>query len=80
MEPFVYEFYHEGFFGYSLEQDFQYYSFWHFLPMILLGLAIFLTYRYREKIKAALAETVETVEETAVSDVAETEETPNFEE
>ena len=52
MEPFVFEFYHEGFFGYSLEQDFQYYSFWHFLPMILLGLAIFLTYRYREKIAA----------------------------
>lgn len=46
----IYEFYHEGFFGYSLEQDFFYWSFWHFLPIIVLGLAIFFTYKYRNKI------------------------------
>jgi hypothetical integral membrane protein (TIGR02206 family) len=49
---FVYEFYHKGSFGYSLEQDFTYFSFWHFLPIIVLCLAIYLTYRYREKLKA----------------------------
>lgn len=50
MDNFVYEFYHEGFFGYSLEQDFSYFSFWHFLPIILLGAAIWLTWKYREKL------------------------------
>ncbi len=47
---FQYEFYHKGFFGYSLEQDFTYFSFWHFLPIILLGAAIWLTWKYREKL------------------------------
>lgn len=50
MGDFVYEFFHEGFFGYSLEQDFYYWSFWHFLPIICLGLAVFFTYKYRAKI------------------------------
>lgn len=30
---FVYEFYSEGFFGYSQTKDFYYFSFWHFLPL-----------------------------------------------
>ncbi|MBQ7923744.1 MAG: TIGR02206 family membrane protein [Clostridia bacterium] len=47
----VYEYYHEGFFGYSLEKDFNYWSLAHFLPIILLCVGIWLTYRYREKIK-----------------------------
>ena len=47
---FVYEFFHEGFFGYSMEQDFYDWSIWHILPLLLLGVAIFLTYRYREKL------------------------------
>ena len=50
-EEFVYKFNNEGFFGYSLEQDFFDFSFWHFLPIIILCAAIFFTYRYREKIK-----------------------------
>lgn len=47
---FEYVFNHEGFFGYSLEQDFFEFSFAHFAPIILLCLAIYLTYRFREKI------------------------------
>lgn len=53
---FVYEFYHEGFFGYSLEQDFSYFSFWHFFPILLLCLAIYLTYRYRNHLKTLKGE------------------------
>ncbi len=47
---FVYEFHSEGFFGYSQTKDFYYFSFWHFLPIILLVVAILLVYRYRERI------------------------------
>lgn len=47
---FVYHFFNEGFFGYSMEQDFYDWSIWHILPLLLLGVAIFLTYRYREKL------------------------------
>ena len=49
---FDYQFFYEGFFGYSLEQDFSYWSIWHFLPILLLGVAIYLTYRYRDKLRA----------------------------
>lgn len=49
---FKYEFYSEGFFGYSLEQDFHYWSPAHLLPIILLGLAIFLTFKYKDKIRS----------------------------
>lgn len=48
---FDYQFFSEGFFGYSQEQDFTYWSIWHFLPIILLGVAIYLTYRYRDKLR-----------------------------
>ena len=51
MEGFVYEYHHEGFFGYSLEPIFEYFSLAHFAPIILLGVAIFLAYRYRDKLK-----------------------------
>ena len=49
---FDYQFFYEGFFGYSLEEDFSYWSLAHFMPLILLGLAIFLVYRYREFFKS----------------------------
>ena len=47
---FVYKFNNEGFFGFSLTQDFYEWSFWHFLPIILLIGAIYLVYRYRTKL------------------------------
>ncbi|MBQ7314589.1 MAG: TIGR02206 family membrane protein [Clostridia bacterium] len=49
---FEYKFYNEGFFGYSTEQDFRYWSLAHFLPIILLGVAIFLTFKYKDKIRS----------------------------
>lgn len=45
------EFYKNGFFGYGEVGDFKTFSFWHFLPIILLIAAIILTYIYREKIR-----------------------------
>ncbi|MBQ3571379.1 MAG: TIGR02206 family membrane protein, partial [Clostridia bacterium] len=50
MTDFVYKFNHEGFFGFSLTKDFHEFSFAHFAPIILLCLALYFTYRYREKI------------------------------
>lgn len=47
----MYDFSGEGFFGYGEPGDFQYFSFWHFLPICLLIAAIFLTYKYRETIR-----------------------------
>lgn len=44
------QFYSEGFFGYGEKGDFHYFSFWHFLPIVLLIAGIVLTYIYREKI------------------------------
>ena len=44
-------FYKDGFFGYGEKGDFQTFSFFHFLPIILLIFAILLTYIYREKIR-----------------------------
>jgi hypothetical integral membrane protein (TIGR02206 family) len=49
-KPFEYEYYHEGFFGYSLEENFSYFSLAHILPILLLIGAIFLTYKYRAKL------------------------------
>ena len=46
-----YTFGSEGFFGYAPQKDFHYYSLAHFLPIILLGVAIYLTYRFRDKIR-----------------------------
>lgn len=47
-----YKYYHEGFFGYSLTPVFKEFSFWHFLPIVILGVAIWLVYRYRKQIAA----------------------------
>lgn len=48
---FQYEFYSEGFFGYSQDtSNFRYWSLAHFLPIILLGAMIYLTYKYRKQI------------------------------
>ena len=45
------EFFSEGFFGYGEKGDFTYFSFWHFLPIILLIAGIILTYKFRDKIR-----------------------------
>ncbi len=45
-------FYKDGFFGYGEPGDFTYFSFWHFLPIIILIASIILTYIYKDKIKA----------------------------
>lgn len=45
------EFYKDGFFGYGEKGDFTYFSFWHFLPIILLIGGIILTYFLKDKIK-----------------------------
>ena len=45
------EFYEDGFFGFGEKGDFKYFSFWHFLPIILLIAGIILTYIFREKIR-----------------------------
>ena len=44
-------FFSEGFFVYSTEQDFFMGSIWHILPIALMILAIILIYKFREKIK-----------------------------
>ena len=44
-------FYKDGFFGYGEKGDFTYFSFWHFLPIVLLIASIILTYIFRDKIK-----------------------------
>lgn len=45
------EFFSEGFFGYGEKGDFTYFSFWHFLPIIILIAGIILTYKFRDKIR-----------------------------
>ena len=47
-----YTYYHEGFFGYSLTQDFYDWSLAHLMPIFILIAAIVLVYIYREKIAA----------------------------
>jgi len=46
------EFYKDGFFGYGEKGDFQTFSFFHFLPIILLIAAIILTYIFKDKIRS----------------------------
>ncbi|MBR2496074.1 MAG: YwaF family protein, partial [Clostridia bacterium] len=48
MNDFIYEFSHEGFFGFSLTKDFHEFSFAHFAPIIVLCIALYATYRYRK--------------------------------
>lgn len=45
------EFFSDGFFGYGDKGNFQMFSFFHFLPVVLLIVAIILTYKFRENIK-----------------------------
>ncbi len=52
VNEYDFKYYHEGFFGYSLTQDFYEWSLAHFAPIILLIAAIVLVYIYREKIAA----------------------------
>lgn len=40
-------FFSDGFFGYGAHGDFKLFSIWHFLPLILFGVAIFLIWRFR---------------------------------
>lgn len=47
----MYRFYKDGFFGYGEPGDFQYWSLWHILPLLLLVLAVLLVYRYRNPLK-----------------------------
>lgn len=51
MGDFVYEYHNEGFFGYSETPVFKYFSPAHLLPILLLGIGIFLVYRYRERLR-----------------------------
>lgn len=45
------EFFSDGFFGYGEKGNFKFFSFWHFLPIIILIAGIILTYIFRDKIK-----------------------------
>ena len=47
----VIRFYNEGFFGYAPEKDFYLFSFWHFLPIILMIAAIVLIAVFKDKLK-----------------------------
>lgn len=53
MNLYEVQFFSEGFFGYGEKGDFHYFSFWHFLPIVLLIAGIVLTYRYRDRIRAS---------------------------
>ena len=44
-------FFSEGFFGYGEKGNFKYWSAAHFIPLIILGVGIYLIFRYREKIR-----------------------------
>ena len=47
----MYGFGSEGFFGYGEIGDFKYFSFWHFLPLILLAISIIYTYIRQDRIR-----------------------------
>ncbi len=44
-------FYKNGFFGFGEQGNFKYWSFAHFFPIALYGLAIYLVFRFREKLR-----------------------------
>lgn len=50
-------FFKEGFFGYSDETVFHLWSFWHFLPIVIMIVSIILIYKYRDKIRNSKYET-----------------------
>ncbi len=45
------EFYKEGFFGYGKDGDFKYWSLAHFVPIVVLVVAVCLIYRFRKNLK-----------------------------
>ena len=45
------KFYRNGFFGFSEKGSFKYWSFAHFFPIALYGLAIYFIFRYRKQLK-----------------------------
>ena len=47
----MYEFFSGGFFGYGEPGDFKYFSVAHFIPLILLGIAIVVTYYKQDSIR-----------------------------
>lgn len=51
-DTYDYKYYHEGFFGYSLEPVFEEFSLAHIVPILLLVGAILLVYRFRANIAA----------------------------
>ncbi len=48
----MYEFYHEGFFGYGEPGDFIMFSFWHFLPIAVLVACMLLVFHFRDKLRS----------------------------
>ena len=50
MEVWV-QFFKDGFFGYAEKGNFKYYSIAHFVPLILMVLAICLIWRYRDRLR-----------------------------
>ena len=52
MEGLVWaRFFSEGFFGYGEEGNFKYWSLAHFAPIVLMGVVIYLIFRYREALR-----------------------------
>ncbi len=51
MEVWV-QFFKDGFFGYGEKGDFTYYSPAHWVPLFVLAAAVFLIYRYRDRLRA----------------------------
>ena len=47
----MYEFFNEGFFGYGEKGDFEFYSFWHFLPLCVIALCITAIILYRDRLR-----------------------------
>ena len=47
----MYEYYSKGFFGYGEPGDFQNFGIWHFLPIIVLVVAVIFTVKYQDKLR-----------------------------
>ena len=47
----MYTFFSDGFFGYGEPGNFKYFSLAHIIPIVLLIVAIFVTYKYKEKLR-----------------------------
>lgn len=51
-ETDMYEFYREGFFGYGEKGDFQFYSIWHIVPLLVIALSLALIILFRDKLRS----------------------------